>query len=399
VDVTTHPTVFLHIGTPKSGTTYLQSRIVRNRRRAAAQGLLWPGQGWSAHVEGVRELRGLRQGRALAADGPWFRLARQAASWSGPSSLISMEWLIDSTPEQITVALETLEPCRVDVIVTARDLLRTFAAQWQEMTKNYRPWSWDQFVTEVRDDIRHGPSQQTFWRQHDLPAILGRWAEQVPWDRIHLVTVPPSGTDRELLWTRFCDVLGIDGAGFHQPRDDNASLGVVSTMLMQRLNVEALRQEVPASVYKRVIHREIGRRILTERRVQEGPIAVSDEMDVWIRQRSEQMLADIRPLGLHVVGDIDDLIPGRPLKGRQPTDVSDVEVLDVATEALVRLGVRQHQEIVSLQAEIAALRGRLRRQGEGRRPFLDVLRRAGGRARGAWGHARRRATQRLRGAG
>jgi len=48
------PTIYLHIGTPKSGTTYLQSRMEANRERAREQGLLWPGPRWGVQVEAVR---------------------------------------------------------------------------------------------------------------------------------------------------------------------------------------------------------------------------------------------------------------------------------------------------------------------------------------------------------
>jgi hypothetical protein len=389
----TPPTVYLHIGTPKSGTTYLQSRMARNQRRAASQGLLWPGPGWSAHVQAARELRRLRPGEVLAAHGPWSELAKRVTSWSGESALISMEWLIASTPEQIAAALDSLQPCRVEVIVTARDLLRTFVAQWQEMTKNYRPWGWEQFLAEVRDEDTIGRSREAFWSQQDVPVVLRRWAEQIPRDRIHLITVPPPGADPELLWSRFCGVLGIDGTRFGPPRYDNASLGVVSSILMQRLNVAALAQGVPHDVYKSVIHREVGRRILADRREVEGPIAVSDDMDAWIRRRSEQMLADIRAVGVDIVGDMDELVPARPLKGRQPNDVTDTELLDACAETLVRLGVRQHEEIALLRAENASLKRRLRPPESRAGPGMDVLRRSDGSVRRALRRVRRRLTQ------
>src|SRR5680860_325882 len=102
------PTIFLHIGTPKSGTTYLQSRMVANHEQAQEQGLLWPGPAWKAHVEAVGELRRLQQGGQLDPEGPWLRLAREVREWSGPRALISMEWLAACPPHQISAAIESL---------------------------------------------------------------------------------------------------------------------------------------------------------------------------------------------------------------------------------------------------------------------------------------------------
>ena len=50
--------VYLHIGTPKSGTSYLQDICLLNRERLAADGVLWPGREWGDQVRAVQETRG-----------------------------------------------------------------------------------------------------------------------------------------------------------------------------------------------------------------------------------------------------------------------------------------------------------------------------------------------------
>lgn len=39
-----HPVIYLHIGAPKTGTTYLQNVLWRNRERLRTDGLLYPGR-------------------------------------------------------------------------------------------------------------------------------------------------------------------------------------------------------------------------------------------------------------------------------------------------------------------------------------------------------------------
>ena len=358
-DSGTGPTVFLHVGTPKSGTTYLQSRFANNADRALEQGLLWPGPRWGVHVDAVRDLRTLRRSNELSPDGPWMRLAEQARSWGGPKVLISMEWLSGCRAEHAARAIATLSPARVEIICTARDLLRSFVAQWQEMTKNCHPWSWSMFVEEILED-KGGDVRRRFWNQQDVPEILRKWAKQVPWDRIHLVTVPPRGADPELLWQRFCSVLQIDGSDFEQPPRDNESLGVVSAELMYRVNLAAIEQSLSHDEYQRVMHLRLADQVLAPHRSQEQPITVAPHVDAWIRQRADTLIEDLRGLKVDLVGDLDDLVPREPLTGREPTDVTDDELLTSAVRAIVALGMNQYHDMQLLRAANADLKRRLK---------------------------------------
>lgn len=386
------PIVYLHIGTPKSGTTYLQSRLDTNRERAAEQGLMWPGPRWGVQVEAVRELRALEAGAKLPPNGPWMGLVESVLAWTGDRALISMEWMAGCSPTQVAAAVQTLQPARVEVICTTRDLLRMFVAQWQEMTKNCRPWSWRQFVDEMVGETP-GPSSKRFWAQQDVPVILARWAEHVPWNRFHLVTVPRSGADPDVLWNRFCAVLSIDGTSFEQPPRTNESIGVVSASLMHRVNLVALDEGLTRVDYQRVLHRRLADDVLAPRRDQEASIAVSPEVDAWIRERAAQQVEDIRALDLDVVGDLDELLPGEALEGREPSDVSDAELLDTCVEAIVQLALAQDTVTRSLREENRMLRQRARRRGrspgEHEEPVGVVAAPAGGLTGRARGLARR----------
>jgi hypothetical protein len=346
------PTVFLHIGTPKSATSYLQSRFMANPERAARQGLLWPGPRWGRHVRAADDLRKLPEGESLDPAGPWCRLADEARGWTGDSVLISMEWLTSCTPHQIAAAVTSLHPCRVEVICTARDLLRNFTAQWQEMTKNYRPWTWEQYVHEITQD-HPGPTRQHFWRQQDVPTVLETWLHAVPADRVHLVTVPPEGSDPDLLWKRFCGVLGIDGSDFDPPTRRNASLGVVSTVLMRHLNVASKTQALPVREYKKLVQNTIGREVLARNTPYEDPISVSPETDSWLEKQASAATTRIEALGVDIVGDLQDLLAPTPREGREPSDVTDTELLELCANALVTLGARQQREITRLQSLLA----------------------------------------------
>lgn len=363
-DEGSYPTIYLHIGTPKSGTTYLQSRMEANRARAMEQGLLWPGPRWGVQVEAVRELRDLPSGSQLDPAGKWLKLVETVRSWSGPRALISMEWLAGCTPAQVRTAMKSLQPARVEVVCTTRDLLRMFVAQWQEMAKNCRPWSWSQFVEEVIGE-QPGPASDRFWRQQDVPAILQMWARHNPWERFHLITLPPQGSDPEILWQRFCSVIEIDGSSFEQPERNNEAIGVVSAVLMHRVGLVARDHDVSWLDCQRLYHRGVADEILAPRRGLEAPIAVRPEVDAWLRARSQQQVEDIAKLDVHVVGDLQELLPGPPLEGRDPDDVTDSEMLSTAVEAIVQLAISRDETMRKLREENRALRERLRRPRAG----------------------------------
>jgi len=349
------PTVFLHVGTPKSATSYLQSRFEVNAARAAEQGLLWPGPDWDTHVRAARDLWRLPEGQRLDPGGAWSLLARQARGWSGHAVLVSMEWLASCTGHQVAAAVGSLAPCRVEVICTARDLGRNFTAQWQEMMKNYRPWTWQQYVGEITGQ-RPGPARRHFWRQQDVPGVLERWLRAVPAERVHLVTVPPAGSDPELLWSRFCAVLGIEGCGFAPATRKNVSLGVVSTVLMRHLNVAARAHGLPHRRYQQLIQDRVGREVLAAAGGGEDPIAVSAQTAAWIEEQAARATARIEDLGVDVVGDLHDLVPTDRPPGREPGEVTDTELLRLCAHALVRLGASQQEEITRLHDELAQAR-------------------------------------------
>jgi hypothetical protein len=77
---------FLHIGAPKTGTTYLQSVMRRNRKALAAAGVLYPGKR-NAHFLASMDLRdsGFAGYRDPAARGAWQSVVRRSHKWRGDS--------------------------------------------------------------------------------------------------------------------------------------------------------------------------------------------------------------------------------------------------------------------------------------------------------------------------
>ncbi|MGZ5401479.1 MAG: hypothetical protein ACXWDM_15820, partial [Nocardioides sp.] len=229
--------VFLHVGTPKSGTTFLQSVWWANKDELRRQGLLLPGRGVNHHYWASCVIRGGQQLQHLPPAGPrsWQRLLRATQEHDG-DVLISHELFSPATADRASAALRDLESVagEVHVVLTARDLARQIPAEWQQRTKHGRSQTFDDFLEAIRLD-----SQMAFWMAQDVPAVLDRWSQGIPGDRVHLVVLPPAGAPPTALWEEVCDLTGVDGAGMDRKATRrNESLGLAEAEAMRRLSQE-----------------------------------------------------------------------------------------------------------------------------------------------------------------
>ena len=101
----------------------------------------------------------------------------------------------------------------VHLVLSVRDLVRQIPAEWQENVKHRRD---GQLPPVPRQDPRPARAASWiapwFWGVQEVPDILDRWGRDLPPERVHLVTVPPPGRRRDLLWKRFAAVFGLDAA-------------------------------------------------------------------------------------------------------------------------------------------------------------------------------------------
>lgn len=327
--------VYLHIGTMKSATTYLQGVYDHNRRVLADAGLLWSGSG--DNFRATDDLLGTQRTRP-GLDGAWKAMDSRLLAHDG-DALISNELLAPISPQKAGRLVEALAPAEIHVIITARDLGRVIPSQWQESTRNRHAVTWSDFFASLRGDEGADPKiGAAFWRKQDVAGLVTRWSKFVPLDRITVVTVPASGSPVTLLGERFSSVISVDPAEFEQPAYSNASLGGHSAELLRRIN--ARTEDVDWLHYKWAYKNALARFVLTDRSGAEPQITLSQEQLDWACGRARTMVDAIVATGVRVVGDLDDLVPvpsaeEGPL---DPTDATDSEMLEVAMDGLVGMG-------------------------------------------------------------
>jgi hypothetical protein len=328
--------VFLHIGLPKTGTTYLQTVMWADRERMRAQGVLLPGRERRDHLWATRIIRedpNLPTYEERVRES-WGVLKGEIAAWPG-TALISHEFFAGAAPEQAARMVAELAPAEVHLVVTAREPVGLYSGGWQESLKNRDSRTMAEFAAaEVSDS-----SMSVWnWRTLDVRLVLERWAPTVPAERVHVLPLPPPGSPRTLLWQRFAGLIGVDPDSFDLSATfPNESMGVAEAETLRRINDhlkdEDFERPFDRGVYIRTFLAD--ERLATRQGEKYWP---TEEIVEDCRSRAVDAVAHIEAAGYDVIGDVRDLLVAETLEPRRRVDsVTEAEVAEVATALAGRM--------------------------------------------------------------
>jgi hypothetical protein len=347
------PKVFVHVGEPKTGTTFLQQVMWRNRGQLARQGLALPGHHPQDHYRASQDLRGLEKldsDPATPWTGEWDILATEARQASH-LAVISHELFAAADAEQAERAVRSLEPAEVHLVLTVRDMGSLLPAEWQETVKHRSTRGWEDWLGDVIDVESRADHREEhwFWRVHDSLAVLGRWTALVPPERVHVITMPHPGAGDGVLWERFASVLGIDPGGVDLARArSNSSLGLPEAEFLLKLN-EALPDEVPGWYYMQAVKETVAHQALAAR-PRHGRLTLPAGRDAWASEQAELLISGLTASGYDIAGDLDDLRPQLVTGPRlSPTAEPPEQVLDAAVAACAALVVAQFRRAYPAQ--------------------------------------------------
>ena len=332
---------FLHVGSPKTGTTYLQNVLWSSSDGLRQQGFRMALQRPKDHFFLTLALRG-RLDRSLDPPAAVEVLRRFKEDLSAPGDedlVVSHELLAAAAEPAVAGFLDLLRGFEVHVVLTARDLARQVPAEWQQQVKTRATTPYDEFVTAVVDrKARH------FWTVQDLPALAARWGRDLPPKHVHVVTVPPSGAAPGTLLARFCAALGLDPA---QMRADqpaaNPSIGYEQAELLRRVNV-ALGDRLPRprAGYNKVVKQDFAESLLVQQAPVQRLVLPPDRWE-WCREVSHDVVARIESSGYDVLGSLEDLLPEEAPPGTELSTPAEADVLAAAVEALAAALDREHR--------------------------------------------------------
>lgn len=326
--------LILHVGTMKSGTSFVQNVLAHHKDRLLEDGVLFAGPRWRAQVSAVQELieHGGPEQPPLAADGPWRRLAREIDDFDG-TAVISMEFLAPRNEQKIGQILATFPDTDVRVVITCRDLGRTIPAMWQEMVQNGGVVDWEDYLESVRRRKRGDGVARRFWKHHDVPQIADRWAGAVGQDKLTLVTLPPPGAAPDTLWRRFCEATGIEAEDYDLDVRANPSIGLASAVLLMHLNRHLQEKyDGKPDYYETYVKHELSKRSLVHRSKAEPKLGFSAK---WAGKLGEAHIHKLQKAGHRVVGDLHDLQPV-DVPGVGPEALSAQDILDAALAGIDR---------------------------------------------------------------
>lgn len=348
--------VFLHIGEPKCGTTYLQQILWRNQATLAAQGVVLPGRVQWDFFRAAQDLRGAPQDLddpATSWKGEWDALVARTRAAEG-TVVISHEMFCAADADQAERAVRSLAPAEVHIVLTVRDFGSLLPAEWQETVKHRNINSFIPWLNGLIERSEAGPGRHRwFWRAHDTLAILDRWTRTLPLERVHVITVPPRRPDPDLLWRRFASVIGAapESVDTRVPHP-NESLGVAEVEMLRKLNAALRPHGVPQWFYTARVKDHLAHQTLAHR--PRGPrLQLPPRHYGWALARSEEVIAALKESGYDLVGDLDELRPARPSAVRsRPRDVTDAQLFDAALGSLTQLLVDEYRRIESGQLEL-----------------------------------------------
>lgn len=350
--------VFLHIGTMKSGTSYLQTLWWHHRDELTRQGLLMPGAARLDHrkaaliVKAPDNLAGRRLDNRQFET--WERILAETGAFSR-DVIISNEVFCAADAERAEETLRRLAEAaeEVHVVLTTRDLGRILPSAWQQTIKHGQSYSFEEYWQRASSEGPDGP----FRRKYDLPEILSRWTPGLPPERVHVVVHPRPGAPHDWLWQRLCEVTGVDPAGLGTDiARSNESLGLAEVEVLRAVNgclPPELRRRDTVGFLRSTLVREVLLPDGGERFV------ATSQAHAWALGQGRAAADQLSGRGWHIVGRLADLVPELE-PGRTPDDVTSAEVADVAVRSLayeLMRGLDQEQRIRKLREEVRRLHG------------------------------------------
>jgi len=313
-----------HVGTMKSGTTYLQSILQKNKPQLLDMGWRYPGKRlnqqhtiydlvpdsvpWSIPSAG-KKMGELSQG-----------LAKQIKKNSNDNIVLSAEVLSCLDETGIEEVIKTFgKPDKV--IFTVRGLQKVIPSAWQQYIKGGGKLSLDKFVNKMKQDRS---SLDGMWKIYAYGNQIKRWSKYVP---VTTVVVPNSGVKNELA-SLFFEAVGIDGDKLNldiKSSESNLSLGFEIAEILRFLNAKHKLSNSDRNLFlKNIIFPKLGK-------VNSSKIKLSKEQlklcEDWVMEES----AILNKYSSKVLGDTGYL---NIEQNKSEKDASHSDILNITSELI-----------------------------------------------------------------
>lgn len=339
----------LHIGFPKTGTTALQAALHACRSDLVDQGVLNASPKNTRHPYGAARFAAgepMRYG-AGADEATWHAVLRRFDSSTARVTLFSSEALYLASEEHARSITAQIGG-DVHVVVTLRSFAHQLRSRWQQYVIGGSRATFDEWATNFLDNTarlqRNGPD-----------GVLDTWGAAVGDDRVIFVVSDPD--DRDVLFRRFEEMLGLTVSTLVPPRLDNAALSLQGSEFLRRFNrLDTSKRTDPTSERAEVLRRGA-------HRIRHMPGLQRDRalMPRWAAERANEVatgwIERLEASSATVVGRPEDLlvdIEGLPERLVAP---DRIDVADAArfAHAYWDAAMRHHEEAQARSEDLVDL--------------------------------------------
>ncbi|MBM3690550.1 MAG: hypothetical protein FJW76_00840 [Actinobacteria bacterium] len=349
--MSTKPQLVLHIGTMKSGTTYLQNGLLSRTEELESTNWLYPMKFAPARgaINHERACYGLVGNHIPWVDATtqkqmqplWEKLSNEISN-TNQNVLLSAEALAAMLEDGIELLLESLPERDIRIVITARDLARVLPSSWQQSVRNGRPFGYQEYFERIKRaaelPVRESVGSN-FWRSYNLTEVINRWQKFFDLGKITFVTVPQS-QNSDSLWKRFITAINLPIDPAEPKFNDKQAHTAITWPEAEVLN--ELNQKWAKQLKTKKNRNQIRRRI-----VQEGFQARSERgrtiglTQAWLEfahSWADQDVAGLVELGVRIHGDINDLRVDPQLLPVEPCSAAEIaEARAVADRFLNRI--------------------------------------------------------------
>lgn len=293
-----------HVGTMKSGTTYLQSVLHKNKSKLKLYNWRYPGQRLNqqhaiydlvpASVPWNVPKSGIKNGE-LSKD-----LAHQIDKSKDSNIILSAEVLSCLDESGINKVVEKFgQPNKI--VFTVRNLSSVIPSAWQQYIKGGGKLSLDRFVNKMDDDR---DKLDGMWKIYAYGNQIKKWSKVAP---VSVVIVPTSGVKEDLAHL-FLSTLELNSKEFNltiKNSESNLSLGHELTEILRFLNSRHNLSEKDRNFFlKQIVFPKLGKIKSTKISLENQQLALTqkwanEESAVTVKYANE-IIGDIEGLNVNI---------------------------------------------------------------------------------------------------
>lgn len=304
-------TRLLHIGPHKTGTTALQAALWNARPALLAQSVRHVGRSKnpSSAARSVVDQPSPYSTDKPPSIGDWHALLREFRRASEARVVVSSEFFAWAKPDAIKRIADEIDPARIQVAVTVRQLAKVIPSMWQQNVQAGAVTPFGDWLNGVVDE-----SNRSFWHLERHDALIDRWSAVVGLDRMTVVVA--DDREHDVLLRSFEGLLGLaDGTLVGALDYTNRSLTMPEAEAVRAFNVLFKEEGLPLDLHARTMRFGAAQHMKQRVPPEDEPRVA---LPAWalepIAAIQQEIVDNIRAAGVRVLGDLDVLT--RPAAAR-----------------------------------------------------------------------------------